>query len=123
MEKRGSGRTHRQLQRVPKEGAIFLVHNRAMMQHAQDIATKIHGPDHKIKMELIVDDWSLHKLRGTRAPIYCDHWLWDRSPQVIRDGMLEHRNFLPPETGTSAPVKKARKPMGRPKKVHASHSV
>lgn len=89
---RGSGRTHRQLDKVPP-GSVFLVHNAAMKATAANILSKMDKVQ-SVKVLIMHDVHSLQMLRGSSMPVYVDHWLWDHCTLDFRDRLESLRNLV-----------------------------
>ena len=88
---RGTGRTHRAIEAI-EGNAVFLVHSYAMKAHAQMIIAKTRKEG--IKVLVIIDNWSLFMIKGIRLPVHCDHELWRRCPDIIRNELLAHPRFV-----------------------------
>lgn len=94
---RGTGRTTREIMRMPDEGGIFIVHNGPMRSYVHDLMEHHRGEDfaQRCLIAVVRNLEDVDRVRGIRLPIYIDHaWfdapgttydMYDRLLEVKRD--------------------------------------
>lgn len=94
---RGSGRTRRMVDSLPRDGSVIVVYNSATRDHIQgmtaDFRSNLGAPQHHIVV--LQDQPDLARLRGLSAPIFVDHSFWELAPYAlarpVEDLIVEQR--------------------------------
>lgn len=93
-EFRGTGRTTREIMRMPAKGGIFVVHNSAMRSYVHDLMEH-RGEDfaQRCLIAVVRTLEDVYRVRGIKLPIYIDH-AWFDAPGTtydMYDRLLEAR--------------------------------
>jgi len=88
---RGTGKTKAMVERLPKSGAVVVVHTSALRDHVRRMISDIHDYDVLCKTEIVVcarrgDE---KKLCGFRVPVFVDHAFAGSVKPDVRDAVME----------------------------------
>lgn len=87
---RGTGRTTRMVEQIPADGALIIVHTRAMFDHVRHLIEVTHGTNMlgKCNIAIINSGYDMARLRGQTRKILVDHAFWDQRYPFAAE--LEH---------------------------------
>lgn len=91
LEKRGSGRTTKQIQNAP-EGAFFVVHNQSLRRYAEGLIRSLGRTD--IRLITVERSYDLYQLRGLRRHIVIDHAVFKSIPQHVYNELEELQRHM-----------------------------